>query len=229
VELIVSDTGHGIPPEFLPSVFEPFRQADGTITRANGGLGLGLSIVKHLVDAHGGIVTASSDGENRGATFTVSLPLVILSAGLPDICGAVASLEQGAPSTSLQDIAVLVVDDDENSRDVVAAQLGTAGARVMTAASAAAALDCLRREHVDVLLADIAMPGEDGYSLIRKIRAMGAPVALIPAAALTAFTRREDRQRAVESGFQLHLAKPVDAQALTTTVAALAASRLAST
>jgi signal transduction histidine kinase/CheY-like chemotaxis protein len=227
VEIVVSDTGRGIAAEFLPSVFEPFRQADGTTTRAQGGLGLGLSIVKHLVEAHGGSITAASEGANRGAAFTVTMPLAVLSANLPHIATTDSTLEQqDADAASLDGISVLVVDDDENSREVVAVQLETAGARVVTAASAAEALDRLQGEPVDVLLSDIAMPHEDGYSLIRKVRAMGPPVGSIPAGALTAFTRRQDRQHAVDSGFQLHLAKPLDAQALVKAVEALVASRL---
>jgi signal transduction histidine kinase/ActR/RegA family two-component response regulator len=225
VELVVSDTGRGISPEFLPFVFEPFRQADGTTTRAQGGLGLGLSIVKHLVEAHGGIITASSEGERRGAAFTVTLPRAALSANPPDIAAAAALDGRDVALTSLDGISVLVVDDDDDSREVVTVQLRTAGARVVSAASAAEALDRLQHERVDVLLADIAMPGEDGHGLIRKVRTMPAPTATIPAAAVTAFTRREDRQRALESGFQLHIAKPVDAQALVEAVATLAGSR----
>ena len=224
VELTVTDAGQGIAPTFLESVFEPFRQADGSTTRRHSGLGLGLSIVKHLVDAHGGSVSATSAGVGRGATFAVRLPTVG-SAAADD---AVDERRRPIPtvalvaSESLEGVSVLVVDDDEQSRLVVAAYLEAHHARVITAPSAAVALDVVQHEHVDVLLADIAMPGEDGYSLIRKLRALETPsLASIPAAALTAFARNEDRQQALQAGFQLHLAKPIDVQTLISAVATL--------
>ena len=218
VELSVTDAGQGISPAFLASVFEPFRQADGTTTRYHGGLGLGLSIVKHLVDAHGGAIAAFSAGEGQGATFTVRLPVVATRATAPDS----GVLRDPAARQSLDGVSVLVVDDDERSRRVVAAHLALHHAAVLTAASAAQAFDLLQHEHVDVLLSDIAMPGEDGYSLIRRVRALDTPaVASIPAAALTAFARKEDRQQALQAGFQLHLTKPIDAQTLISAVATL--------
>ena len=224
VELTVTDGGQGIAPTFLDSVFEPFRQADGSTTRRHSGLGLGLSIVKQLVDAHGGSVSATSAGVGRGATFAVRLPTV----GSAAADAAVDERRRPLPtvplvaSESLEGVSVLVVDDDEQSRLVVAAYLEAHHARVITARSAAVALDVLQHEHVDVLLADIAMPGEDGYSLIRKLRALETPaLASIPAAALTAFARNEDRQQALQAGFQLHLAKPIDAHTLVSAVATL--------
>ena len=224
-ELIVSDTGQGIPLDFLPSVFEPFRQADGTTTRLHGGLGLGLSIVKHLVEAHHGTVRAESGGEGRGATFTVLLPIAHTSM---DQCAAVAhdhpsQAERVADTPdSLAGLAVLIVDDDAENRLVVQAHLESHGAQVLSAASAAEALRVIQRERVDVLLADLAMPGEDGYTLIRKLRAQpSARTASIPAAALTAFARAEDRQHALQAGFQLHLSKPVDPRSLVAAVAKL--------
>ena len=225
VEMVVTDTGQGIAPEFLTSVFEPFRQADAVTTRVHGGLGLGLSIVKHLVDAHGGTVRADSAGLGKGATFTVRLPVAAVCGDqLEEIAadGAPSTAEPEEPTESLLGISVLIVDDDDDNRQVVEAHLEQQGARVLTAPSAAAALDVLQREHVDVLLSDIAMPGEDGYTLIRKVRAQNAPrIASIPAVALTAFARDEDRQRALQAGFQLHLPKPVDTQALIVVVAKL--------
>src|SRR5687767_443959 len=175
VDLVVCDSGQGIAPDFLRSVFEPFLQGDGSSTRLHGGLGLGLSIVRHLVDAHGGTVSAHSAGEGRGATFTVRLPVV--AAYAEEAQGAVqpSSAPAGpgrADTRSLEGITVLVVDDDADSRDVVAVFLETARASVLTAASAAEALTVLQNEAVDVLVADIAMPGEDGYSLIQKVRAL---------------------------------------------------------
>jgi signal transduction histidine kinase/ActR/RegA family two-component response regulator len=225
VDLTVTDRGQGIDPDFLTAVFEPFRQGDGSSTRLHGGLGLGLSIVRHLVDAHGGTVSAHSAGVGHGATFVVKLPTAAMSSLAPEPLEdrrrplPPASL---AVAQSLEGVSVLVVDDDEQSRLVVAAHLEAYHAAVITAPSAATALDVLQREHIDVLLADIAMPGEDGYSLIRKLRALDAPsIASIPAAALTAFARNEDRQQALEAGFQLHLAKPIDADALVSAVATL--------
>jgi CheY-like chemotaxis protein len=209
-EIHVSDSGEGIPPDFLPSVFEPFRQADAS-----------MSIVNHLVEAHGGTVRAESGGEGHGATFIVRLPIVPAVADLP---GDGSAIDDGfdPPAAVLSGISVLVVDDDEENREVVAAHLEHERARVFTAASAAQAFDFLHRQHVDVLLADIAMPGEDGYSLIRKVRASSASTtASIPAVALTALAHEQDRQQALRSGFQLHLAKPVDARALVAAVASL--------
>ena len=225
VELSVTDSGQGIPPHFIDSVFEPFRQADGSTTRRHGGLGLGLSIVKHLVDAHGGSVSAHSAGEGRGATFVVRLPAVG-SAAAADSTVDERRRQMPAvplmPVESLEGVSVLVIDDDEQSRLVVAAYLETHRAKVITAPSASVAFDVLQHEHVDVLLADIAMPGEDGYSFIKRLRALDSPaLASIPAAALTAFARNEDRQQALQAGFQLHLAKPIDARTLVSAVATL--------
>jgi signal transduction histidine kinase/CheY-like chemotaxis protein len=221
-EMVVSDTGAGIPAEFLPWVFEAFQQADASTTRPYGGLGLGLSIVKHLVEAHGGSVSVASSGEGQGSTFTVRLPVVaaameplLLPAGVPD------PDELAHAEPSLAGIRVLVVDDDRESRDVVAANLTSRHATVTTAGSAAQALAVLEHERMDVLLADIAMPGEDGYSLIRKIRAASSESAAIPAAALTALARDEDRRQALDAGFQLHLAKPIDPSSLVAAVASL--------
>jgi signal transduction histidine kinase/ActR/RegA family two-component response regulator len=220
VELIVSDTGQGIAPAFLPSVFEPFRQADGSTTRAHAGLGLGLSIVRNLVDAHNGTVSAHSEGEGRGATFTVRLPVAEAPAQALATAPSAELAAQRLPS--LEGISVLVVDDDDDSRDMLAAHLLGCRAEVLTADSAAHAFDALQRNHVDVLLADIGMPGEDGYSLLRRVRALNVPeVASIPAAAVTAFAREEDRQLALQAGFQLHLSKPIDPNALAAAVATL--------
>jgi signal transduction histidine kinase/CheY-like chemotaxis protein len=219
-EIVVRDSGPGIPPDFLPSVFEPFRQADGSRTRLHGGLGLGLAIVRQLVEAHGGTVRADSAGEGQGATFSVRLPIVAARR-----LRAQAVAEMLAPATApptLAGLSVLVVDDDDESRSVVAAYLESHGALVQTASSAAEALETLQRDRVDVLLADVAMPGEDGYTLVRKLRGLEAsPASTIPAAALTAFAREEDRQEALQAGFQMHLTKPIDAGALVAAVATL--------
>jgi signal transduction histidine kinase/ActR/RegA family two-component response regulator len=222
VRLVVNDNGAGIPPDFLSSVFEPFRQADGSTTREHGGLGLGLSIVKHLVEEHGGTITAESAGLGRGATFTVTLPAdAAVARGVETI--AEADAPAAAEGPSLRGISVLVVDDDPESRMVVAEYLVSHDAVVRTAASAEEAYALLAQERCDVLLADIAMPGEDGYALIRRVRDGVAPgSAAIPAAAVTAFAREEDRQLALSAGYQMHLVKPVDPHAVIAAVAALA-------
>jgi signal transduction histidine kinase/CheY-like chemotaxis protein len=221
VEMTVADTGQGIPADFLPWVFELFRQADGSTTRVHSGLGLGLSIVKSLVEAHDGSVRVHSDGEGHGATFVVRLPVAVWEGpGSTETAERTTTPEREVPS--LEGTRVLVVDDDEQNREVVAAHLAGRQATVVTATSAAEAFAILQRERVDVLLADIGMPGEDGYSLIRRIRALAPPaVASIPAAALTAFAREEDRELALNAGFQMHLAKPIDASALVAAVATL--------
>jgi signal transduction histidine kinase len=215
-ELIVSDNGPGISEDFLPSIFEAFRQADASTTRTHGGLGVGLAIVKHLVEAHGGTVTARNDAAG-GASFTVRLPMLPVPVDQQDE----ASPRPAAPPLTLEGIAVLVVDDDEDTRHVLASQLERHHATVLTAASSSEAFEVLQREHVDVLLSDIAMPGEDGFSLVRRIRASTTSVAALPAIALTALARDEDRQQALRSGFQIHLSKPIETRALIAAVAGL--------
>lgn len=220
-EIVVSDSGIGIPRHFLPSVFEPFRQADASVTREHDGLGLGLAIAKQVVVAHGGTITVESGGEGQGATFTVRLPHAAASRHILTGSGRPVTARPNPPP-SLKGLSVLVVDDDPESRDVVAAHLENHDATVLLAASAAEALDLLQAGAVDVLLADLAMPGEDGYSLVRKLRALSSPrAATVPAAALTASARDEDRHDALRAGFQMHLTKPIDAGALVAAVAAL--------
>ena len=219
-EVVVADSGQGMAADFLPHVFDLFRQADGSTTRTHSGLGLGLSIVKSLVEAHNGSVQVHSAGEGLGSTFVVTLPVAVWERAANAVSAGDTQPTGDVPS--LAGVRVLVVDDDAESRDVVAAHLHGCHAAVSTAPSAADGFALLQRERFDVLLADIGMPGEDGYSLIQRVRAQGpTDSASIPAAALTAFARKEDRERALRAGFQLHLSKPIDATALVAAVAAL--------
>jgi CheY-like chemotaxis protein len=222
----VVDSGAGISPEFLPHVFERFRQGDASTTRSHVGLGLGLAIVRHLVELHGGTVEASSPGEGRGATFSVHLPLA--SARRPEEAPArqASGAAPGVEARRLDGLRVLIVDDDAEGREAMAAVLEKEGVRVTAVSSPDEALEAMRREIPDVLLSDIEMPGEDGHSLIRKVRALPADRGGdVPAAALTAYARGEDRQKALLAGFQVHVAKPVPPEELTAVIAELAGRR----
>ena len=226
IRLEVRDDGAGIDPDFLPHVFERFRQGDSSPTRAHGGLGIGLAIVRHLVEAHGGSVSASSPGRNQGAVFTVDLPTPLDAPRSPP---RTAPRSAGRPwhppgeVPSLSDLHVLVVDDDDDTLDALRHLLEQAGARVSTAASASSAFQTLVGEPPDVLLSDIGMPGEDGVSLIRRVRGLEPDRGgSVPAAALTAYTQPSDRERALSAGFQTFLAKPVDPRELAAAVARLA-------
>ncbi|RYZ07561.1 MAG: PAS domain S-box protein [Myxococcales bacterium] len=222
--LRVSDDGPGIPPAVLPFIFESFRQADSSITRSFGGLGLGLSISRHLVELHGGSIAAFSEGDGRGAIFVVRLPHA----------GVAMRSEASAPSrarptptarslTQLAGLHVLVVDDEADARELIATILAEVGALVATAPSTEAALALLATRRFDVLVSDIGMPGQDGYDLMRAVRRAPEPqVRAIPAAALTAYARTEDRARAIAAGYQLHLTKPVDPTNLVEVVGSLA-------
>ncbi len=220
-EIRVTDTGMGISPEFLAHVFDRFRQADSSSTRSHGGLGLGLAIVRHLVELHGGTVDARSDGDGRGAAFLVRLPVPALSTlAAPEPPPALAALAEVAPQ-ELEGVNILLVDDEPDTREVMPAVLERFGARVAVAASAAEAMTLLQRSGADVLVADIGMPEEDGYSLIGRVRALPGSVRDLPAIALTAYAGEADRRRAMEAGFHLHLAKPVEPADLVSAVAAL--------
>ncbi len=224
VELSVTDTGMGIPPQFLPHVFDRFRQADASTTRKYGGLGLGLAIVRHLVELHGGTVEARSDGEGTGATFVVRLPLKAAEQPAADpLPGGDPAAHAGAHVTpSLAGVRVLVVDDEPDSRYLVRRILEQWDVQVTTAGSAAEALTAIAAERFDAIVSDVGMPEQDGFDLIRKVRAMPADAGgKTPAVALTALARVEDRRRALLAGFQIHVPKPVDPAELLAVVASL--------
>jgi signal transduction histidine kinase len=215
--LSVVDTGTGIEPQFLPHVFDRFRQQDPASTRKHGGLGLGLSIVRHLVELHGGSITAHSDGAGRGATFVVKVPVATATNERVEV----VAQRSIAELASLGGVRVLVVDNEADARGLIGAILESCGAEVVAVASAAEALEEIERRRPDVLLSDIAMPEEDGYSLIRKVRQLGGGDPL-PAAALTAYATARDRAQALLAGYQAHLTKPIEASELTAVVASLA-------
>ncbi len=218
-QIIVTDTGAGIRPEFLPYVFERFRQADSSDTRQHGGLGLGLAIVRSLVEMHGGTVNVASAGEDQGATFTVRIPLAAVRAEARKVIKAPAESRKLLDQLpSLDDVEILVVDDEVSAREIITEVLRHCGARVTAVASAAEAMTALKKSPPDVLVSDIGMPNENGYELISRIRTLGSEV---PAVALTAYAKTEDRMRALAAGFNTHVPKPVEPAELALVIASL--------
>ncbi len=231
VSVSVQDTGKGIAKQFLPHVFDRFRQEDDAATRRHSGLGLGLALVRHIVNAHGGSVSARSEGEGRGASFSITLPSDSKrrsqtgESDRPSPPPVV--VDHNLPVGRLSNIKILVVEDDEDARDLLVTVLTQQGAKVSDAGNATEALARVAQSVPDVLLSDIGLPGEDGYELIRAIRARGFTPDALPAIALTAYSRREDQRLALQAGFQAHVAKPVEPAILVAAVAdaALLASR----
>jgi signal transduction histidine kinase/DNA-binding response OmpR family regulator len=231
VHASVSDSGIGISPEFLPYIFDRFRQADGSTTRVHGGLGLGLSIVKHLVQLHDGEVEVVSEGRDQGATFTINLPLApVESATTIESTAAAEPDSNGLPasfSTLLDGLRILVVDDEADSRDLVMAILTRCGSEVRCCESAAEALKTFRAWKPDLLVSDIGMPHEDGYALIRKLRKLRSKLAReVPAIALTAYVTDDDRARTLSAGFQMHVPKPIEPKALVRSIAGAAGRKV---
>ena len=222
VKVSVIDSGVGITPEFLPYIFDRFSQADGSTTRAHGGLGLGLAIVRHLVELHHGRVEVESQGEDQGATFTVRLPIAAtIHATDGEFLSAESDVQQLNSAKIFDGVRILVVDDEADSRDLISTILTRCGSEVRCSESAAEAIRAFAEWGPDLLLSDIGMPNEDGYSLIRKVRKLRSKRAKkIPAIAITAYATDEDRLAALAAGFQVHLAKPVEPKSLLTSIAA---------
>ena len=223
VGVLVQDTGKGIAKQFLPHVFDRFRQEDDAATRRHSGLGLGLALVRHIVTAHGGAVSAKSDGEGLGAAFSITLPSDENRRSLTGESDRPSPppvpVDHGLPVGRLSNVQILVVEDDEDARDLLVTVLTQQGARVRQAGSAAEALASVMQSVPDVMLSDIGLPGEDGYALVRAIRARGFAADTLPAIALTAYARREDQRLALQAGFQAHVAKPVEPAILVAAVA----------
>jgi signal transduction histidine kinase len=218
VRIVVSDNGRGIDAEFLPYVFDRFRQGDGNSGRKLGGLGLGLSIVKHIVELHGGTVQASSEGEGRGATFTVRLPVQAVRTCTPP---AHEGRAQAEPPIRLDGLRILMVDDDADARRLISKVLAKAGAEITVAESVREAMRLLEREKFQVLISDLGLPDEDGFDLIRRVRDAGHTASQLPAVALTAFANKSHARDALSEGFQIHVPKPVDQGELIAVVARL--------
>jgi CheY-like chemotaxis protein len=235
-QLRVTDSGEGIEAKFLPHVFDRFRQAEGSMSRRQGGLGLGLAVVRHLVELHGGSVRAESPGKGCGATFTVELPLApALQTGTKDFKQIVlrdgservglGPLEPDKPKKQtirLDGLHVLVVEDDADARSLISMMLERCGASAVLASSATEALQAIETAKPDVVVSDIGMPDQDGYALIRKVRGLPAESGgLIPAIALTGYATGKDRTRALEAGYQAHIAKPIEQAELVAAIASV--------
>jgi PAS domain S-box-containing protein len=221
LELSVSDTGAGINPEFLPFIFERFTQADTTTARRHAGLGLGLAIVRHIIELHGGTVTAESEGADKGATFRINLPVRALKTRGSDDADKPLPVNDLAENIALDKVRVMVVDDEIETRELLKMMLASHGAHVETFGSGAEALPQIDEWHPQVIVSDIGMPGQDGYTFMRKVRGLGTDAQKIPAIALTAYARAEDRMRALSAGFQMHVPKPVEASELVMVIASL--------
>jgi len=223
VRVQVKDSGPGIDPSFLPHVFERFRQADGSTTRTHGGLGLGLAIVRHLLELHGGTIKVENREQPRGAVFTVNLPLPSGNLDPQALANAAGSFkEQRVETPSLEGLRILIIDDETDALDLISVELAQQGAKVTAVSNAEDALKALENSEFDLLISDIGMPNTDGYELIRQIRAQeGSRHQRIPAVALTAYARVQDRMRAIMAGFNTHVPKPVEANELLTVVASL--------
>lgn len=224
VEIIVSDNGAGITPEFLPYVFDRFRQAEQGTTRAHSGLGLGLAITRHLVELHGGSVRADSPGAGQGTTFTVVLPVIPVYNGMGSE-RTYSAIRTTLPAVEcperLDGVKVLVVDDEPDAQELIRFGLGNCGAQVTTASSVEEALRAIEKEMPDLLISDIGMPGGDGYELIRRVRMLPVPRGNVLAIALTAYARPEDRLKTLRAGFHMHVAKPVEMAELVTVAGSL--------
>ena len=222
LRIVVRDTGIGFQPDTADQLFEQFRQGDTGATRQYGGLGLGLAIARHLVEQHGGTISAHSDGPDQGAEFEVRLPASADGATVPDRTPPVE------PAPLLRGLSILVVDDNPEDREFVRTSLEQYGAVVRTAASTQEACERFQRDHPDVVVSDLVMPDQDGLELIRRIRAMDEPTGrLTPAAALSGLARADDRRRALSAGYQMHVTKPIDPLELASTIERLAATTVA--
>jgi CheY-like chemotaxis protein/two-component sensor histidine kinase len=227
IEIVVQDSGVGISAEFLPHVFDRFRQADASTSRRHGGLGLGLSIAKSLVELHGGQVQVQSAGADQGAIFIVSLPILAVEANDPYQVDTVQSQQRASRESAeielprLDNARILIVDDESDSRALLARILHEQGASTTCVSDATEALDLLQRQSFELMLSDIGMPDLDGYALIRKVRALGSLMGRIPAIAVTAYARPEDRQRSLLAGYQMHISKPLETPELIAAIASL--------